>query len=127
MKATYLLGGVALMAATGVLIPDAALAAGSFGAIAYSQSSGSYGWATDFPTRRAAENAALASCQERANDCSVAVWFSNACGALAVGGDGGWGADWGRNLRAAENKARHVCTGYSYDCRIVVSRCVSGY
>ena len=118
---------VAALATLGLCLPQAAYAANSYGAIAYSQKTGSYGWGTDFRTQRAAEQGALSRCRERANDCKVTVWFRNACGALAVGGDGGWGSDWGRNRRAAENKAVHACTGYSYNCRVIVARCNKGY
>lgn len=126
MRRRNLLLKVVTLAALGLSFPAAATAA-NFGAIAYSQNTGSYGWGTDFQTQRAAEQGAMARCRERANDCRITVWFRDACGALAVGGDGGWGSDWGANLRAAENKATHACTGYSYNCRVVVSKCVSGY
>ncbi|MGV3551523.1 DUF4189 domain-containing protein [Rhizobium sp.] len=125
MTRLNLLFKAAIIATLGLSFPAAASAA-NYGAIAYSQRSGAYGWSTNFRTQRAAEQGAMARCRERANDCRIAVWFRDACGALAVGGDGGWGADWGRNLRAAENKAANVCSGYSYNCRIVVSKCNSG-
>ena len=116
-----------MLAALGAGLPQEVKAADLYGALAYSQRTTSYGWAKDFNTRRAAEKAALRRCRERASDCRVAIWFRNACGALAVGGDGGWGSDWGVNLRAAQNKALHVCSGYSYNCRIVVAQCVGRY
>jgi hypothetical protein len=127
MTTMNLLLKAAALAALGFCLPQATYAANSYGAIAYSQNTGSYGWSTDFSSQRAAEQGALARCRERGNDCKIAVWFRDACGALAVGGDGGWGSDWGRNLQAAENKAVHACTGYSYNCRIIVSKCNSGY
>jgi Domain of unknown function (DUF4189) len=98
-----------------------------FGAIAYSQNTGAHGWAKDFGSQQAAENAAMNECNKQANDCKIGVWFQNACGAVAVGTDGGWGADWGANQQAAQNKAMHVCDGYSYGCKIAVSQCVTGY
>lgn len=52
--------------------------------------------------------------------------FVNSCAALAVGGDNGWGADWGANIQAAENKALHTCSGYSYNCRVLTSQCSNG-
>ncbi|MBX9457833.1 MAG: DUF4189 domain-containing protein [Rhizobium sp.] len=127
MKIFNMVAGVIALGAVLASTAYEARAADLYGAIAYSQSSRSYGWAKDFNTQRAAERAALRRCRERANDCRVATWFRNACGALSVGGDGGWGSDWGRNIRAAENKATHACTGYSFNCRIVVSTCISGY
>jgi hypothetical protein len=61
-----------------------------------------------------------------ATDCKVSYSFVNSCAALAVGGDNGWGADWGANIQAAENKALHTCSGYSYNCRVLTSQCSTG-
>lgn len=115
------------IAVLSVAAPLAASAADLYGAIAYSQNSRAHGWAKDFQSQSAAENAAMNECNKQANDCRIGVWFRNACGAVAVGDDGGWGSDWGANMNAAENKAMHVCDGYSYNCKVAVSQCVTGY
>lgn len=102
--------------------PTLALAQDSYGAIAYSPSTGSYGWAHDFGSQNAAENAALDSCYDRANDCQVAVWFRNACGALAVGPNG-WGAAWAVKQRKARRDAVSQCSNYSANCSVAYSLC----
>lgn len=118
----------AILGATILSIPATASAADNHGAFAFSQKTGASGWAKNFTSQSEAEGAALQYCFETkgATDCKVAYSFVNSCAALAVGGDNGWGADWGVNKQAAENKALHTCTGYSYDCKIVISECSNG-
>ena len=115
--------GVALLTT-----PVAASAADYYGAFAFSQNTGASGWSKNYGSQGEAEGAALQVCfQTRgATDCKVSYSFVNSCAALAVGGDNGWGADWGANLQAAENKAMHVCSGYSYNCRVLTSQCSQG-
>ncbi len=84
----------------------------SFGAIAYSQETGAYGWSFEYRSRQAAENAALGSCRERQDgteDCRILAWFRSACGALALDPDGTYGADWGHSKADATEKALAVC------------------
>src|SRR5262245_38224275 len=53
---------------------------GSFGAIAYSKATRTYGFASQYGSRERAEQRALQECtQSRANvtDCEVLVWFNN--------------------------------------------------
>src|SRR5690349_5398328 len=94
--------GVALLT-----VPVAASAADFYGAFAFSQNTGASGWAKNYNSQSEAEGAALQVCfqTQGASDCKVAYSFVNSCAALAVGGDNGWGADWGVNIQAAENKA----------------------
>ncbi len=69
------------------VLPGAAAAQG-FGAIAYSPSTGQWGWARNYRTRAGAEQRAMQECRSAAGwarDCSTGVWFRNACEALAVG------------------------------------------
>jgi serine/threonine-protein kinase len=112
---------------TAVSAPVAALAADLYGSIAYSQQTRNYAWATDYNSQYEAENAAMQECYKRAGDCKSALWFVNGCGALAVGDDGGWGSNWGTNFREAQNKAIQQCNGVSYNCQIVITKCVTGY
>jgi hypothetical protein len=109
-------------------VPAIASAADSWGAFAFSQNTGSAGWAKGYQTQAEAEGAALQVCFQKpgATDCKVAYPFNNTCAAMAVGGDNGWGADWGVNAQAAENKALHTCSGYSYNCKIIMSQCSDG-
>lgn len=88
------------------------------GSIAYSPSTGSSGWSYDLPTQAAADNDALAKCRKFANDCVVATWFHDACGALAVGNGNAYGADWGNNRAAAERKAVLQCSKNGQGCAV---------
>lgn len=118
----------AVLGVTIITMPMAASAADNFGAFAFSQNTGASGWAKNFTSQSEAESAALGYCRDTqgANDCKVAYSFVNSCAALAVGGDNGWGADWGVNKQAAQNKALNTCSGYSYDCKVIMSECSNG-
>jgi Domain of unknown function (DUF4189) len=111
-----------LMAA-GVLAVAANLCGGeaaaqnNFGAIAYSPGSGAHGWAIDHPSREAAESAAMDNCRKHAGDCTVPIWFRNACGALAVGASG-YGSGWGTSRQLAESYALQTCRKYTRNCGI---------
>jgi hypothetical protein len=94
-----------------------ALAQDYFGAIAYSPASRAHGWAYDYASRAEAQNRAMDECRRHADDCVVALWFRNACGALAAGFDG-YGAAWGTNRGEAERSAMKSCRSYSQDCSI---------
>ncbi len=112
---------------TAISAPVAAFAADLYGSIAYSQSTKSYSWATDYKSQADAENAAMVECYKRAGDCKSALWFVNGCGSLAVGSDGGWGTNWGTDGRQAQQKALAQCGNASTGCETVVTKCVSGY
>lgn len=118
----------AMLTAALLSIPAVASANDFYGAFAFSQNTGASGWSKNYGSQSEAEGAALQVCFQTkgASDCKVAYSFVNQCAALAVGGDNGWGADWGANIQAAENKALHTCSGYSYDCKILTSQCSDG-
>jgi Domain of unknown function (DUF4189) len=105
---------VALLASAG-----AAEARDYYGAIAYSPSTGAYGYSYDHVSRANAETAALAACSEHAGDCQVPVWFRNACAALAVGNGGSWGTGWGSSRRLAERFARRTCGEHASNCAVI--------
>ncbi|CAN7266750.1 DUF4189 domain-containing protein [Rhizobium sp. LjRoot254] len=109
-------------------VPAIASAADYYGAFAFSQKTGASGWSKNYGSQGEAEGAALQVCfqTQGASDCKVSYSFVNSCAALAVGGDNGWGADWGTNVQAAENKAMHTCSGYSYNCKVITSQCSNG-
>ena len=98
-------------------------------AIAYSEETGAYGYSWGYANLNDAKNRALEECESRSNveDCTVATWFKNACGALADTSEGDWGGDWGEDLVAAEHNAMNSCSEYSDDCRIRISVCADGY
>lgn len=113
----------AVVASAAMTAPVAALADDLFGALAYSSSTGSFGWSTGFNTRRAAEREALGNCGDQANDCEIATYFQNACGSIAAGSNGGWGADWADHMGEAERKAMRICRKNDTGCSIVVTKC----
>jgi hypothetical protein len=99
---------------------------GHFGAIAYSPSDGAMGWSYNNSTQLAADNAAMRSCS--GSDCRVVVRFNAACGAVAVGMNGGWGADTGADSASAEHNAAVACTSYGNpNCRAIRWVCSSGW
>lgn len=92
-----------------------------FGAIAYSTSTGKSGSSWNFRLLGEAYNRALEECAR--DDCEIATWFKNACGALAVGDNGCWEAHWGANRSDAEAKALNSCNQRCERCRIISSPC----
>ncbi len=110
--------------ALATLIGTAAIARGDrYGAIAYSQRTGNYGYADNAGTRAGAERRALENCEGR--DCKIMGWFRNSCGALATG-EGGriWGWDHNTSLREAKESAVEHCRHEGgRRCRVVISAC----
>jgi uncharacterized caspase-like protein len=91
-----------------------------FGAIAYSPSAVAHGYAMDYSTQAEAEARALAECTAKGSGCQAAIWFRNACGALAIASNGGWGSDWGADQQTAEQKALDLCKkNSSSGCSVV--------
>ena len=78
---------LAVLAIAFTTLTPALAVADSYGAIAFSPSTRADGWSNSFSTRADAERRALRECSARARDCRVAIWFKNACGALAVGAE----------------------------------------
>jgi uncharacterized caspase-like protein len=101
------------------------------GAIAYAPAIGARGWSADYPTRSAAEQAALATCARYSSnpaDCGTTISFSDGCGAVAVGFNtwmGGFGGR-GGTREEAENRALQSCLGRTTECRIRESACTTG-
>jgi hypothetical protein len=81
----------------------------SYGAIAYSPSTGYYGVSWGYDTQGSAENRALYECGY--DDCQV-MWFRNAYGALAIGYSS-WGASWGSSASEAQASAVDLCRSYA--------------
>lgn len=89
-----------------------------YGAIAYSPSNGAYGYSYDYESRARAETEAVRSCAQHGSGCRVAIWFRNACGAIAVGQRGGYGTGWAGNRSGAEGTAVANCRTRDSGCRI---------
>lgn len=90
---------------------DIEIDSGSYGAIAYSPSTGTYGYSHNYRSRRSAEQAALGYCD--ADDARVVAWVNFGFAALVKADDGSWGAaasygEGSTNLEAI-NRARRAC------------------
>ncbi|MCY0095088.1 DUF4189 domain-containing protein [Hoeflea ulvae] len=107
-----------------IFMTSAASHADNFGAIAFSQSSGAYGTSYDYSSRRDAENRAMTECRTRSRGCKVAIWFRNACGAVATGANG-WGSAWAGNRQQAERAAKQNCSKHTNGCRTLAWSCTS--
>jgi len=102
----------------------AALADDTYGAIAYSKSTGTYGYSYDYASRSEAEQAALSHCKR--DDCEIKSWFKNSCGALAKAGNGALGYSWAAaNRQEAESIALEQCRKRGSNCRILCWACTS--
>ncbi len=91
---------------------DAMLAAAirqSYGALAYSQSTGRYGWSFGTPDQASAESLAVQSCGV-ADAASIACGFNTYLG-LAVADGGYYGYGWDSNPRKARERALASCKG----------------
>ena len=120
---TRLTTGLAAAAVMAGSVPLAAAA--NFGAIAYSNTTGAYGYSYDYGSRRSAEQAALANCRSNGSGCKVVIWFQNSCGALAIGSDFGWGAAWASSRSQAERSAMRYCRQNSSGCHIAAYSCTT--
>ena len=114
---------VAVAAAFMPMLAQTAAAVDYFGAIAFAQKTRSHGYSYDYTSQTAAEQAAMAECAKRSTDCSIATWFRNACGALAVGKDNAWGAHWGTDEEQAKGRALQKCYEVAIDCKVERSAC----
>jgi len=95
-----------------------------YGAIAYSPSSGAYGYSYDDATRAAAEATALEECGKNGKGCKSALWFKNACGGLAIGKDS-WASERGDDKQTAERKSLESCKARTSDCSLVGAICAT--
>ena len=95
-----------------------------YGAIAYGRESGAWGTSYHWRSRAEAERVALRNGAPHGNDCAVAVWFRNECGAVAAGRDGApyWGIGDGVGLARASALAK-CRNGGGSACAIVISQC----
>ncbi|MDP2120094.1 MAG: DUF4189 domain-containing protein [Hoeflea sp.] len=110
---------VGIVAGTG-----GAAMADNYGAIAFSKSTGGFGFAYDHLSRRDAENRAMAECRARTRGCEIAIWFKNACGSVAMGSNG-WGSAWAESRRAAERAAIRNCSRHTRGCTTLAWTCTS--
>ena len=104
-------------------------AGGLHGSIAFSQLDGggyAYGIAWNARSGEAAGRGAREECERHGggSGCREVGGFRNACGALAIGDDNGFGTGWGATNAEAESDALSNCRAANRNCRVEVSRCV---
>lgn len=94
----------------------------SYGAIAYSWSSGWFGISSNLPTRPDAERSAKNNCGRA--DCEILLLFRGECAALAEGQVRRIGLGRAARQDYAENAARENCQkNGGQDCRKLTSAC----
>ena len=107
--------------------PPPRAASGVHGSIAFSQEAdGGYAWgiAWSFDDAAGARNTALGQCRAHGGTgCTEVGWFREACGALAIGDNNGYGTGWGATTAEAERSALEQCRVVNADCRVEVARC----
>ncbi|MEI6097912.1 MAG: DUF4189 domain-containing protein [Alphaproteobacteria bacterium] len=111
-----------LMALTVALSLGAApaMADNVFGAIAFSASTGKFGWVKNTADKVAAQSEAVAQCG--VEDCATIVTFPN-CAAISVGDGFGMGFSADTSLAKAEETALTQCDGFTTNCIISASLC----
>jgi serine/threonine-protein kinase len=98
----------------------------TYAAIAYSPTTGNFGYAYNYGSRWAAERAALRNC--KAKDAKIVTWVSNGFCALALGDDkSAWGVGWsygqGATNTYAKKQALMQCGKRTKNARLVVCVC----
>ncbi len=116
-----LISGAILAAGALSVVAAPASAHHLWGAVAYGNG-GAWAYAYDFPTRYAAEQAALQRCGGR---CARTLTFTNGCGAYAVAANGayGWGTDY--NKDPAIQRAMYECGIRGPSCQLRVWSCTT--
>ena len=97
-----------------------AMAEKVFGAIAFSSSTGKFGWVKNTATKADAQSEAVAQCG--VDDCDTVVVFPN-CAALSVGDGFGMGFSADKSASRAEDTALAQCDGFTTSCIISASFC----
>jgi len=121
--------GFALLAL--LALPGAAKDDGPFGAIAYSDTHKNAYTSNCLNSEAEAEADALKQCHDNAPDdqtCSIAVWWSNGCGAYAKTDDGEtWGTGWGSTPELAKQYAVKTCRDFGgQNCKARIVACSPG-
>lgn len=98
----------------------------AWGAVA--STGGWYGYAVNQASREAAELAAKTQCDRaagRTGTCVVRAYFDRACGAVATGNYGEWGAAAAATADAARKSAAEQCDSHlpTEPCKVLVNVC----
>jgi len=92
-----------------------------FGSIAYSKSTGHWGYSYGYGDPTSANLGARNYCGK--DDCEVMVVFWNGCGALAKGRNGGMGWGTAGSRSGAESQALQECNSIDSDCEVICWAC----
>lgn len=93
-----------------------------WGSVVANPNTTAYGYAYNYVSGRAANNAAQANCP---GNCGLYVIFRNACGAIAIGNNGVYGWAWNRSRARAKAAAVGNCQRYGSGCQLRVWGCTS--
>jgi hypothetical protein len=98
--------------------------ADSYGAIAYSRTSGAWGNSYKWGSRTKAESVATQNCAQHAKDCQVTVWYNHKCGAVASDPGPTAFCGIGDTVSQARAVAQSECMkGGRKGCEVQVSQC----
>ena len=97
-----------------------AMAEKVFGAIAFSASTGKFGWVKNTAKKADAQSEAVVQCG--VDDCDTVVIFPS-CAALSVGDGYGMGFSADKSVTKAEETALAQCDGFTTNCIISASFC----
>jgi hypothetical protein len=98
-------------------------AANQYGALAFSQISGAYGYSYGWRSAGRAQAAAMANCRARGGGCRLIYTFWNQCAALAIGRNLGYGYGASTSLGAAKSVAMANCRINDSGCYIAEYAC----
>lgn len=97
----------------------------TYAAVAYSEKTGTWGYANGRPSRFIAETLAKRYC--KAKDAEAVVWVHNGWCALALGDDGAWGIGWSSGKGATNTEAKKQalanCHEFGKNARVVLCVC----
>lgn len=80
-----------------------------YGAIAYGEKSGAYGFSYDVNSAELADQRALSNCTKNGEGCKVVASFSNSCAALASGSNNRFAASQSGTRQQAQADALAAC------------------
>lgn len=103
------------------LLATPAFAVDTYGAIAFSESTGAHGTSWNYDNRWQAEQRAILECGRP--DCQVLVWGRNTCLSLAVGNNNGYGWAWNNDPHTAQQRAMWECSARTLKCHTVTTFC----
>jgi hypothetical protein len=92
-----------------------------YGALAYDDESGAYGWSNEFQDGAGAERKAMAGCQENGSACKIVYDFWNSCAALAADRKHRYSIGRADTREAAQDQAIATCqqsTGATCDIEV---------